>query len=425
MSTLPEDTPMLDPPSDNDNDPMTEGSKGRKRRRESTPGSAANGGQPSGGGAGGGLQVGVLGVVQERRQLQAKGKRKGKSYSMPLAKVPERAKGTRVALQLHSRLLTGCLSQNALPRADVKDLIAVFDQRFEGVPNIVDHVEELAQRTAPEMTKALEVHNAAVRELAKGTSRIAAQAVQVDVSHLAMAFGFVAKAGLTASFIFGYFTKLVRKDLRRPGSVEEDNALNPVYSRRLRLGKACYKQLKSEGFRQAVLRLAYEVECHSDDEAAPPQTVTRGVTHLINGKEGHNKQVTTLLRGAQERWNAVCARAGKRIARVGIDRQEDNLPRGPSLVSHKLPKDVPIDFFTPEFFNALTIKEQAMYMDNGIALLLPESFEPVKDWKTLDEKEFMEKFGNKVLELYQLLTEEEIENAMDEDSDDDAGDRST
>jgi hypothetical protein len=75
-----------------------------------------------------------------------------------------------------------------------------------------------------------------------------------------------------------------------------------------------------------------------------------------------------------------------------------------------LPADVPIDFFTPEFYNALSVKECAQYVDTGVAFPLADfAFDEVhEDWKTMGKKEFMEMYGNDVLEQYNIPSPEEI-----------------
>ena len=85
----------------------------------------------------------------------------------------------------------------------------------------------------------------------------------------------------------------------------------------------------------------------------------------------------------------------------------------------RLPLKVPIDYFPPGYWNTeLTVKEKIQYMDNGIALPLPEfceSHDEVAKWKTLPADEFMERYGNAKLALYQMPTKEEIALAMAED----------
>jgi len=58
-------------------------------------------------------------------------------------------------------------------------------------------------------------------------------------------------------------------------------------------------------------------------------------------------------------------------------------------------------------------------MDNGIALPLPAKMDPTTDWKTLSEDQFMKRYGNEVLKLYKLPTEEELANAMSDEGEGD------
>jgi len=91
----------------------------------------------------------------------------------------------------------------------------------------------------------------------------------------------------------------------------------------------------------------------------------------------------------------------------------------------RFPSNVPIDYFEPSFFNQMSVHERAVYMDNGVALPIPEicaDGSRIGEWKNLPYNEFMEKFGNDTLKLYNLPTEAELEQLQeydDEDSDED------
>jgi hypothetical protein len=86
-----------------------------------------------------------------------------------------------------------------------------------------------------------------------------------------------------------------------------------------------------------------------------------------------------------------------------------------------LPADVPIDYFTPEFFNSLTLKERARYANTGVAFPLADfAFDEGHDgWKTMGKKDFMEMYGNDVLAQYDVPTQEEMDTIPDSDVDDD------
>ena len=80
-----------------------------------------------------------------------------------------------------------------------------------------------------------------------------------------------------------------------------------------------------------------------------------------------------------------------------------------------LPKQVPIDWFEPIYWNThLTVREHANYIKGSAYIALPDpelcaSWAECAKWKNLSEKEFMDKYGNTVLAQYNLPTEEEME----------------
>ncbi|KAJ7657072.1 hypothetical protein B0H17DRAFT_1213603 [Mycena rosella] len=73
------------------------------------------------------------------------------------------------------------------------------------------------------------------------------------------------------------------------------------------------------------------------------------------------------------------------------------------------------------FYNALTLKEHARYVNTGVAFPLAEfAFDKkYEDWKTMGKKKFMFVYGNDVLEEYDIPTAEEINGIPDSDVDDD------
>lgn len=84
---------------------------------------------------------------------------------------------------------------------------------------------------------------------------------------------------------------------------------------------------------------------------------------------------------------------------------------GASEISRPLPTNVPIDYFTPEFFNSLSVRERVSYMGNGVALPTAnfcETWVDVERWKGLEQAEFMVRYGNAKLALYNLPTAAEL-----------------
>ena len=99
---------------------------------------------------------------------------------------------------------------------------------------------------------------------------------------------------------------------------------------------------------------------------------------------------------------------------------------GPSKLSLPLPQKVPIDFFSPEFFNNLSVRQRKTYMDNGVAFPIAAfcgTDEDIAKWKNLGKAEFMAKYGKAKLALYNLPTPAELArlelSASDDDDDED------
>lgn len=83
--------------------------------------------------------------------------------------------------------------------------------------------------------------------------------------------------------------------------------------------------------------------------------------------------------------------------------------------------EVPIDFFTPEFYNSLMVKERVRYAKTRVAFPLAEyAVNPVhSDWKKMGKVDFMKAYGNQVLALYNVPSAAEIADLSDSDADDD------
>lgn len=103
-----------------------------------------------------------------------------------------------------------------------------------------------------------------------------------------------------------------------------------------------------------------------------------------------------------------------------------NPQRAPSSLSQILPRDVPIDYFRPDYYNkTLTIREKARYADTGVAFPLEKhcsSEEDIAKWKKMSASEFMKTYGKEVLALYEIPTQEEIDQIPDSDEDEDESD---
>lgn len=88
-------------------------------------------------------------------------------------------------------------------------------------------------------------------------------------------------------------------------------------------------------------------------------------------------------------------------------------------MSLRLPRHVPLDWHDPDIFNTYPARIRARYRTTGIALpamhhwiggRVPSKF------KTMDDTEFMRDYGDEVLKMYNIPTQEEV---GDDDIDDD------
>lgn len=90
------------------------------------------------------------------------------------------------------------------------------------------------------------------------------------------------------------------------------------------------------------------------------------------------------------------------------------LPRVPVPSSQKQPaaKDMPVDYYHPEYYDLLTVKERADCWDNGVAFPSVEhcqTWEDIQQWVNLPKEEFMQKYGEEVLARYKRPTLVQLE----------------
>ena len=129
-------------------------------------------------------------------------------------------------------------------------------------------------------------------------------------------------------------------------------------------------------------------------------------------KRARNPLVTDFLHSIDQ--TRQCNKPVFRGQRSNACREEPRIPhpdRQESRISGRLPRTCPLDWFTPEYFNAMDVDFQSLYVDAPIALPLAEScgsLTPPPDWKNMPHDQFMEKYGNSVREKYNLPTEEEL-----------------
>ncbi|KAF8177753.1 hypothetical protein K438DRAFT_1978358 [Mycena galopus ATCC 62051] len=216
------------------------------------------------------------------------------------------------------------------------------------------------------------------------------------------------------NYTYGTLAQKTKMERRCPGSLSQSLKHGVEYKARARLAKLRFQTAVTLRLRKPVQRMVFIEEAHSDDDHS-------GEQHHVRTKPGRNPVVGEFfcqeLDTAAEAYRKRNAKPGQKEPKTRT-RADPLLPA--SEIGVILLPDVPIDFFTLQFYNALTLKERARYANTGVAFPL-EDFafdEAHDDWKIMGKKEFMEKYGNNVLARYGILSAEEIEALPDSDADD-------
>ncbi|KAJ7091611.1 hypothetical protein C8R44DRAFT_750514 [Mycena epipterygia] len=372
------------------------------------------------------------------------------------------------AVNLHCRILMGLLSQSAAPIRLSTEAMAPFNLRFASIEDMDAQMTDILA-AAIEPSAAVGEQVKEFLRTARGTAtQTGSDAAAVGVDHLSAMFNAVANAGLHTftpdvfgnpesmynlihehvaihsfravasnfgysaiyrvnlnmvlddhlvhrfyrSFVYGHMKLQAGREERRPGQLGVNTIYNNIYRRREETKMIRAVQVQEECFMNpSVTRLVAENECHSDDEETAD--ATRYIVHEKPGRDGTVNAFLQVLTTRRETTMRQKTRKGAWRHRT----RNRGFP--PSDLSYALPTNVPIDYFFPDFFNELSVRARASYMDNGIALPTEQYCRTWKDiamWKGLSTADFMAQYGAAKLDLYNLPTDEEL--AMLNDGDD-------
>ncbi|KAJ7327476.1 heterokaryon incompatibility protein Het-C-domain-containing protein [Mycena albidolilacea] len=376
-------------------------------------------------------------------------------WGIHLREVPANAKTTQRAFQRFICGICGLLTQtDVLPPAT--EAQKHYDKRFDDVDDVREHMRTLVNDSRTAVSAAKELATKLIRDAKLITGPIANDIARIPENHLATVFTMILKAGLKGfcpdlegpvqskynqlyrhlavsgfqflsssfalaalevntkiaedsellgdmydNYTYGTLAQKTRMERRRPGSLSDSIKHSNEFKARGRLARVRFDTAVRLGLRKPVQRTVFVQEVHSDDE------------HTSGGT-----QRTEELDPAAEQYRQRNAKPGQRKPQTRI-RSDSPLPASDFGVI--LPADVPINYFTPEFFNALTLKERARYVNTGVAFPLADfAFDKAHDgWKTMSKKDFMEMYGNNVLAQYDVPTQEEMDTIPDSDVDDD------
>ncbi|KAJ6448767.1 hypothetical protein C8R45DRAFT_947782 [Mycena sanguinolenta] len=216
------------------------------------------------------------------------------------------------------------------------------------------------------------------------------------------------------NYVYGTLAQKTKMECHRPGSLSQLITHGVEFKARARLGEVRFKTAVSLQLRKPVLCMICIAEAHSDDEHSSSES-------RVREKPGRNPIIAQFFREELDPEAEVYC---KRNMKKGQREPKTHIRTDPLLQASPmgtfLPDDVPVNFFTPEFFNSLTLKGRARYVNTGVAFPLADfAFDEAHDdWKTMGKKEFKEMVGNDVLNLYDIPTLEEIEAIPVSDADD-------
>ncbi|KAJ6528180.1 hypothetical protein B0H19DRAFT_1274975 [Mycena capillaripes] len=406
---------------------------------------------------------------QHRRKNNGSAKKRARATGWKIFRddMPGAAVGLQKACHLHLRILMHLLSQSAVPIRLTADEMAPFEAWFRSAEDVDVQLADILAAAIPPSNAIYEHVAAFLRSAEALSSQTAADARKVGDDNLRSMFSCVANAGLHSftpdvfgnpesmynlahehvaihsfrnvvmrhgysalypvnlslihddhliqrfyrSFVYGHMKLQAGKEERRPGQLEIDIVLNNTYRRRDEFKTTRGLQIKAECFLNPhVAALAAETECHSDDEELPDRT-----SYLVHEKLGRDGAVSALFEIMTHRREATMAQKSRKGTWRPRTRRRE-LP--PSDLSHALPTRVPIDYFSPDFFNALSVRDRASYMHNGIALPTEEhcrTWEAILRWKSLSMADFVTHYGTAKLALYNLPTDEELALLSDDD----------
>ncbi|KIK69736.1 hypothetical protein GYMLUDRAFT_236218 [Collybiopsis luxurians FD-317 M1] len=378
-----------------------------------------------------------------KKHKKGKGKKKSESHK---------------SLHLHIRILWNLLCSSSVPKAVSTAQIKAFNEKFADVPqsDIQDRVEEALKASQTAVHQILDAVDTVRREAALGSSGSFAKEVsRMETTWLERIFSSVAAVGLDKwepdllggpesvyntvhehvalstyqALLAGLaYVKIAPKDLVLRGKMDKCRSIYRKYVFGYQAGKFRLEMKKQGGVQQQAnqantykrhTRLCdnRETEAHSDDEA-DPNAPSDQPQYFIHRKVGRNYLVTNFFRQLDDRYHhSGQQQPGQRGDRKCVQRPADDTLDG---LFTRLPGNVPIDYFDPDYYNNfLSVELRAKYAANGVALPLKDHCEDPEEialWKNMNEEEFMQKYGNDVLALYNLPTQEELDQMNDYNS---------
>ncbi|KAJ7119218.1 hypothetical protein C8R43DRAFT_1137103 [Mycena crocata] len=398
---------------------------------------------------------------------QAGDKRNARERSSPevplkRAEVAAEYKGTMKCINVHGYILYGICSSDRPPPLPTPELLAEFNQRYE--PGFLQALDTNLRKPSGQHAGAAHMvtllRAEAEKDRARG-SQIARAILEIKDIYLLTIFSALLSAGFTQwvpdllappdsiynqaheiiliqtfksvagsfgyrlleptpssidnhnlvldfyrNYAFSYMRNKAKVNLKQPGKLVQNKEEGNQSRRRKRLASKRKLHAVADKLPTRVHAIFAEPECNSDDESGVDDDEKRVL--IVNAKPPRSASHTAYTQKFEaKRRRTVEGLLGKRrcnlteTPRVRIQ----NPPE--SDISFQLPKRAPIDWFAPDTYNDLPAKVRYDISKNGVALPLLE-YHDNSDWKTMNKATFMAKYGNDVLALYNIPTEDEM-----------------
>ncbi|PPQ77157.1 hypothetical protein CVT24_009828 [Panaeolus cyanescens] len=233
--------------------------------------------------------------------------------------------------------------------------------------------------------------------------------------HMLQDTHYLSDSGLLSKFYNGLvhyrYLKRFNRNAQDPGSVEAADEMSPVYKNRERLAAARRKFLRDNGY-PARYRQLITTKATSDDELAPDeaQTLRGKQIYYIKTRPERSPAVNSFIRRIDEMREQM-TKFGSKATVVKRIRQPPPPDRD---VDHQtsflqLPRNMPIDYFKPSFYNSLLPVLRCKVADPSVIALRPNT----TDWFDEDDPDlrlksdkFFEKYQAYVLPLYKIPSDE-------------------
>ncbi|KAJ7023211.1 hypothetical protein C8F04DRAFT_970409, partial [Mycena alexandri] len=352
----------------------------------------------------------------------SKKKKKAHRWAIPKKDVPEEGKGVQKAIHTHCRILMQLLTSRDVPERLTEEMKAPFKKWFKSADDVQAQLNTLLANVIPATEAVYQKVADFLNSVEAMDAQIAIDTAKLRDHHLRSMSTAVANAGLpwfkpdvfgdaeslynpAHEHVFVHSFRVVGTLFGYSGMYDIKMALvrNDAFVQRFyrsfvygymkdqagiegrQPGQLSVNIMKNNITRPREDCLASEKDCHSDDEGG----------NVAREKPGRDAAVHSF-------FDVLTRRRDDRMADL----------------SRVLPTQVPINYFSPDFFNNMTVRERASYAKNGIALPTKDhcrTWGAIQKWKGLNKAVFMAQYGNAKLLLYSLPTPEELEQLRVDD----------